>query len=109
MNSGAEEKIVEAKPVLVADTKEDNNGKVHIFPIAAGAIAPLVNFPDGCNPEALDDRYQTVSDTKIGETPALKGILRVRFTKVKFEKSGGRGKPEMERSVPRTRGSGRSL
>ena len=86
MNSGAEEKTVEGKPTIVADTIEGNNGKVHVIPIAAGAIAPLVNFPNGCNPEALDDRYRTVSAAQIAGNAALKGILRVRFTKVKFAK-----------------------
>ena len=88
MNSGAEEKIVEAKPVLVADTKEDNNGKVHIFPIAAGAIAPLVNFPDGCNPEALDDRYQTVSDTKIAKPLPSKASCGCASRRSNSRKSG---------------------
>jgi ABC-type phosphate transport system substrate-binding protein len=82
MNSGG----VEVAGKVEADTNPNNDGKVHVFPIAAGAIPLLVNFPDGCNPEALDDRYQTVSDAQIGVTPALKGVLRVRFTKVKFEK-----------------------
>ena len=65
MNSGAEKEIVEGKPKVVPDGVEGNEGKIHVFPIAAGAIAPLVNFPDGCNPEALDDEYRTVSAAQI--------------------------------------------
>lgn len=86
MNSGAKKEIVEGKPKILPDGVEGNEGKVHIFPIAAGAISPLVNFPDGCNPEALADKYRTVSAAQVSGNAALKGILRVRFTKVKFEK-----------------------
>lgn len=82
MNSGG----VEVSGKVEADTNPGNDAKTHVFPIAAGAIAPLVNFPDGCDPEALADKYRTVSAAKVTETPASKGILRVRFTKVKFEK-----------------------
>ena len=82
MNSGG----VEVAGKVEADTIPGNDGKIHVFPVAAGAIAPLVNFPDGCNPEALNDRYRTVSAAQIAGNAALKGILRVRFTKVKFEK-----------------------
>ncbi len=82
MNTGA----IEVSGKVEADTNPGNDGKTHIFPIAAGAIAPLVNLPEGCNPEALADRYRTVSATQVTGNAALKGILRVRFTKVKFEK-----------------------
>jgi ABC-type phosphate transport system substrate-binding protein len=80
MNSGG----VDVAGKVEADTIPTNDGKIHVYPIAAGAIAPLVNLPEGCSPEPLPDQYRTVSiaDT----TPATKGILRVRFTKKKFEK-----------------------
>lgn len=86
MNAGAKKETVDGKPKIVADGVEGNEGKIHVFPVAAGAIAPLVNFPEGCNPEALADKYRTVSAAQITGNAALKGILRVRFTKVKFEK-----------------------
>lgn len=82
MNSGG----VEVGGIVQADTNPNNEGKIHVYPIAAGAIPPLINFPDGCNPEALADKYRTVSAAEIIATPAKKGILRVRITKVKFEK-----------------------
>lgn len=82
MNSGG----IEVAGKVEADTNPGNDGKTHVFPIAAGAIAPLVNFPEGCSPEPLADRYRTVSAAEITGNAALKGILRVRFTKVKFEK-----------------------
>ncbi|HYJ21800.1 MAG TPA: hypothetical protein VEW07_07250, partial [Solirubrobacterales bacterium] len=86
MNSGAKKETVEGKPKLVPDGVAGNEGKIHTFPVAAGAIAPLVNFPEGCNPEALADKYRTVSAAQVSGTPALKGILRIRFTKIKYEK-----------------------
>lgn len=82
MDSGG----VEVAGKVEADTIPTNDGKTHVFPIAAGAIAPLVNFPEECSPEPLADKYRTVSAAAITGNPALKGILRVRFTKVKFEK-----------------------
>ncbi|HEX5609551.1 MAG TPA: hypothetical protein VFX45_05590 [Solirubrobacterales bacterium] len=77
MNKGAE-KEGGAGP-LIADGNEGNDGVAHIFPVAAGAIAPLVNFPDNCNPEALNDKFQTVPDA------GAKGLIRARFTKKLFE------------------------
>jgi ABC-type phosphate transport system substrate-binding protein len=77
MNKGAE-KEGGAGPVI-ADQNDGNDGQVHIFPVAAGAIAPLVNFPDNCNPEALNDKFQTVPDS------GAKGLIRVRFTKKLYE------------------------
>ena len=82
MDSGG----IEVAGKVEADTNPGNDGKTHVFPVAAGAIAPLVNFPEGCSPEPLADKYRTVSAAEITGNAALKGILRVRFTKVKFEK-----------------------
>ena len=82
MNSGG----VEVAGKVEADTDPGNDGKVHVFPFAAGAVAALVNFPENCNPEALADKYRTVSAAQVTGNPALKNILRVRFTKKKFAK-----------------------
>jgi ABC-type phosphate transport system substrate-binding protein len=82
MNSGG----VLSEGKVVADTDPSNDGKVHVIPIAAGAIAPLVNLPENCSPEPLADKYRTVSAAAIAGDGKLKGILRLRFTKVKFEK-----------------------
>lgn len=65
---------------------ESDNGKVHVFPIAVGSVVALVNFPDGCNPEKLNDANRTVSAAEITGTPAKKALLRVRFPKALFEK-----------------------
>lgn len=78
MNSGGKKE----GEVVVPDGVSGNEGKAHVFPIAAGAVAPLVNFPEGCNPEAMSDEYSTVPDS---ELPAKKALLRVRFPKAKFE------------------------
>ncbi len=81
MNSGG---IEVGGKVETADAISTNDGKIHVFPIAAGAIAPLVNLPDGCSPEPLPDQYRTVSTANTNAS--TKGILRVRFTKKKFER-----------------------
>src|SRR6476469_1783665 len=75
MNSGAKE----AAGVVVDDGVSGNEGKVHVLPIAVGAVAPLVNFPEGCDPELLADQYRTVSAAEITGTPAKKALLRIRF------------------------------
>ncbi|HEU4944175.1 MAG TPA: substrate-binding domain-containing protein [Solirubrobacterales bacterium] len=82
MNSGG----TEEGGIVVPDGVAGNEGKVHIFPIAAGAVAPLVNFPEGCNPELLKDEYRTVTKAEIEGTPTKKALLRVRLPKAKFEK-----------------------
>jgi hypothetical protein len=82
MNSGAKE----VGGVVVDDGVSGNEGKVHVFPIAVGAVAPLVNFPEGCEPEKLADQYRTVSAAEITGTPAKKALLRIRFPKAKYEK-----------------------
>ena len=81
MNSGAKE-----AGGVVDDGVSGNEGKVHVFPIAVGAVAPLVNFPEGCDPEQLGAEFRTVSAAEIAGTPAKKALLRVRFPKAKYEK-----------------------
>jgi ABC-type phosphate transport system substrate-binding protein len=83
MNSGGK-KVGE---VVEADGVTGNEGKVHVFPIAAGAVAPLVNFPEGCNPEAIsDNNFRTITQAEITGDAAKKALLRVRFPKATFEK-----------------------
>lgn len=59
------------------DANPSDNGKIHVIPAAVGAVAPLVNFPDGCDSADLPAEAKTSTD------PAL---LRVRFTRDQFEK-----------------------
>ena len=83
MNSGGK---LEGE-VVVPDGVTGNEGKVHVFPIAAGAVAPLVNFPVGCDPETItDNNFRTVTQPEIVGEAAKKALLRVRFPKEKFEK-----------------------
>jgi ABC-type phosphate transport system substrate-binding protein len=88
MNSGA---IEDASKKLVDDGNPNNDGKIHVIPAAVGAVAPLVNFPNGCSPEALDDQYRTVTKAEITGDSKKKALLRVRFTKTKFEKVWAQG------------------
>jgi ABC-type phosphate transport system substrate-binding protein len=67
------------------DAIATDNGKIHVFPIAVGSVVALVNPPDGCNLETLNDEFRTVSAAEITSTPAKKGLLRVRFPKDLFE------------------------
>ena len=62
-----------------------------MIPAAVGAVAPLVNFPNGCDPELLDDQYRTVTKAEITGDAKKKALLRVRFTKSKFEKVWAQG------------------
>jgi hypothetical protein len=83
MNSGGK---LEGSAV-VDDGVSGNEGKVHVFPVAAGAVAALVNLPNGCNPEAItDNNYRTVTQVEITGDATKKALLRVRFPKAQFEK-----------------------
>jgi ABC-type phosphate transport system substrate-binding protein len=68
-----------------ADPNPNDNGKIHVFPIAVGSVVPLVNFPEGCDPELLNNEFRTISKKEIEDTPTKKGLLRVRFPKALFE------------------------
>jgi len=83
MNSGGKEE----GGVVKDDGITGNEGKVHVFPIAVGAVSALVNFPNGCNPEAItDNNYRTITQAEITGDATKKALLRVRFPKTKFEK-----------------------
>lgn len=58
------------------DTNPNDNGQIHVVPAAVGAVAPLVNFPNGCDPANLPLAAKTSTDAK---------LIRVRFTKAQFE------------------------
>jgi ABC-type phosphate transport system substrate-binding protein len=75
----------------VINTSDD--GEIHVIPAAVGAVAPLVNFPNNCNPELLEDEYRTVSKAEILAEPAKKALLRVRFPKKEFEEAWAQGAP----------------
>lgn len=74
---------------VVADTDPSDDAQMHLIPVAVGAVAPLVNLPDNCNPELLENEFRTVSKAEIEATPAKKGLLRIRIPKTVFEKIWG--------------------
>ena len=45
--------------VFVPDSDPSNDGLIHVVPAAVGAVAPLVNFPDGCDVGLLDAASRT--------------------------------------------------
>jgi ABC-type phosphate transport system substrate-binding protein len=79
MNKG----VTVAGGVNTVDANPDNDGLVHVVPAAVGAVAPMVNFPDGCDVNLLDAASRTAEEEP-GGFPL--GLVRVRFTKDEFEK-----------------------
>lgn len=63
------------------DSDPTNDGLIHVVPAAVGAVAPLVNFPDGCPVMELDEESRTVAGASDPED-----LARVRFSKDEFEK-----------------------
>jgi ABC-type phosphate transport system substrate-binding protein len=61
-----------------SDTDPSDNGAIHVIPAAVGAVAPLVNFPDGCDAAELPTASKTSTDPN---------LIRVRFTKEQFERA----------------------
>jgi ABC-type phosphate transport system substrate-binding protein len=69
---------------------DGDEGEIHQIPVAAGAVAPIVNFPDHCDVESIPIANQT-APRNIGElTPAyearVKYTNRARFTQAQWEK-----------------------
>lgn len=63
---------------------EGDEGLIHQVPIAVGAVAPLVNFPDNCDVTALPAGSKTDEQNVDGDgTPD--DVVRVRFTKAQYE------------------------
>jgi ABC-type phosphate transport system substrate-binding protein len=77
-----------------SDANPNDNGKIQVIPAAVGAVAPLVNFPNGCSPEALGSEFRTVSAADISGDSTKKALLRVRFPKAKFEKVWAQGEAD---------------
>jgi ABC-type phosphate transport system substrate-binding protein len=63
------------------DTIATDNGQIHVVPAAVGAVAPLVNFPDDCDPTKLPDAARTDDPLNAADD----NLIRVRFTKQQFE------------------------
>ncbi|HEY5815225.1 MAG TPA: substrate-binding domain-containing protein [Solirubrobacterales bacterium] len=70
--------------VFTADSDPSNDGKIHVIPAAVGAVAPLVNFPNGCDVTKLDVASRTAEENlDLDGTPD--DVVRVLFTKAEFE------------------------
>jgi ABC-type phosphate transport system substrate-binding protein len=97
MNAGAVVDPGAGKAVTEADSDPANDGKIHVVPSAVGAVVALVNLPEGCSAELINDNeYRTLSMAEIASEPSKKGILRIRFPKATYEKiwaQGGAGSP----------------
>jgi ABC-type phosphate transport system substrate-binding protein len=66
------------------DTEPADNGNIHVIPAAVGAVAALVNFPDGCDVTKLEVASRTPEQNLDGDgTPD--DVVRVLFTKAEFE------------------------
>ncbi len=61
-----------------------DEGQIHVVPAAVGAVAPLVNFPNGCDVTDLDAANRTVAQNNDGDATD-DDVVRVRFTKAKWE------------------------
>lgn len=73
--------------VFTADSDPSNDGHVHVVPAAVGTVAPLVNFPNGCDPKLISDpEYRTITQAEITGEASKEALLRVRFPKLVFEK-----------------------
>lgn len=73
------------------ESNPNDNGQIHVIPAAVGAVAPLVNFPNNCNVELLENPARTVTKQEIIDDPTKKALLRVRFNKEQFEKVWAQG------------------
>ncbi len=63
---------------------EGDEGLIHQIPIAVGAVAPLVNFPNNCDVGLLPEASRTPEQNIDGDgTPD--DVVRVRFTKAQYE------------------------
>jgi ABC-type phosphate transport system substrate-binding protein len=70
---------IQAGTVTVGD-----EGLIHQVPIAVGAVAPLVNFPDGCDVTLLPAAAKT-PEQDLDNDLAPDKTTRVRFTKAQWE------------------------
>lgn len=69
---------------LVIDSDPSNDGEIHVVPAAVGAVAPLVNFPDGCDVNKLPSDAKTPEQNLDGDG-VPDDVIRVRFDREQFE------------------------
>jgi ABC-type phosphate transport system substrate-binding protein len=63
---------------------EGDEGLIHQVPIAVGAVAPLVNFPNNCDVTLLPAAAET-EEQNLDEDAVPDDVIRVRFTKTQWE------------------------
>ena len=67
-----------------SDSNPADNGKIHVIPAAVGAVAPLVNFPNGCDVDLLPASAKT-AEQNLDSDGTPDDVVRVRFTRAQFE------------------------
>jgi ABC-type phosphate transport system substrate-binding protein len=78
-------KALQKAEINAGTVAEGDEGLIHQIPIAVGAVAPLVNFPDGCDVAKLPAGSKT--DVQDLDNDAVDDdVIRVRFTKEQWEK-----------------------
>lgn len=70
--------------VFTKDSDPTNDGNIHVIPAAVGAVAALVNFPDGCDVTKLDVASRT-PEQNLDADGTPDDVVRVLFTKAEFE------------------------
>lgn len=70
-----------------------DEGLIHQIPIAVGAVAPLVNFPTGCDPKDLPVAAQT-DEQNLDADGTPDDVIRVKFTKAQWEAVWAQGASE---------------
>ncbi len=66
------------------DANPNDNGEINVVPAAVGAVAPLVNFPNGCDVGLLPAAARTAEQDRDADS-VPDDVVRVRFTKAQFE------------------------
>lgn len=66
------------------DANPNDNGQIHVIPAAVGAVAPIVNFPDGCDVTLLPEASRTAAQDRDNDT-VDDDVVRVRFSKAQWE------------------------
>ncbi len=78
-------KALQKTEINAGTAAEGDEGLVHQIPIAVGAVAPLVNFPDGCEVNDLPAAAKT-DEQNLDADGTEDDVIRVRFTKEQWEK-----------------------
>ncbi len=78
-------KTLQKTEINAGTAAEGDEGLIHQIPIAVGAVAPLVNFPDGCDVNDLSAGSKTTAQD-LDNDVVDDDVIRVRFSKEQWEK-----------------------